>query len=110
MFRQVVSCRWAEGVSAEDKQAFRQALDSLRAIPELVALSWGDDAGHFHDNFDFVAVMDFADFAAARRYVDHPLHQAYVRDHASQVIAQRVIVQHEWVAEGAPEDVVAPAR
>ena len=36
------------------------------------------------------------DFASARRYVDHPLHQAYIRDHASQVIGERVIVQHEW--------------
>jgi hypothetical protein len=98
MFRQVVSSRWAECVSSEAKQAFRDAVDGLRAIPELLAMTCGDDAGHFEDNFDFVAVMDFADFAAARRYVAHPLHQAYVHDHASKVIGQRVIVQHEWVA------------
>ncbi len=96
MFRQVVACRWAEGVSPEAQQAYRDALEGLRSIPELLHLKWGDDAGHFDDNFDLVAVMDFSDFAAARRYVDHPLHQAYVRDHASKVIGQRVIVQHEW--------------
>jgi hypothetical protein len=45
-------------------------------------------------------VADFADFAAARSYVAHPLHQAYVRDHASQVIGQRIVVQHDWVAPG----------
>ncbi len=100
MFRQVVSCRWADDVTLEDKQAFRDALDGLRAIPELLALTWGDDAGHFDDNFDIVAVMDFADFAAARRYVAHPLHQAYVRDHAGKVIGQRVVVQHEWSTAG----------
>ncbi|HKH88077.1 MAG TPA: Dabb family protein, partial [Acidimicrobiales bacterium] len=82
MFRQVVSVRWAEGVSSEARQAYRDALDGLRAIPELLALTYGDDAGHFEGNFDFVAVMDFADFDAARRYVAHPLHQAYIRDHA----------------------------
>jgi len=98
MFRQVVACRWAEGVSPEAKQAYRDALDGMRAIPELLAMTWGDDARHFEDNFDFVAVMDFADFDSARRYVAHPLHQAYVRDHATQVIGQRVIVQHEWDA------------
>jgi len=98
MFRQVVSVRWAEGVSSEARQAYRDALDGLRAIPELLALTCGDDAGHFEGNFDFVAVMDFADFDAARRYVAHPLHQAYIRDHASQVIGERVIVQHDWVA------------
>ncbi len=96
MFRQVVSFRWADGISPEAKQAFRVALDGLRAVPELLAMTCGDDAGHFEDNFDYVAVMDFADFDSARRYVAHPLHQAYVRDHASVVIADRVVVQHNW--------------
>jgi len=100
MFRQVVPTQWADGVTPEAKEAFRGALDGLRAIPELLGLTWGDDAGHFDDNFDFVAVMDFADFAAARRYVAHPLHQAYVRDHASTVVGQRVVVQHDWQAPG----------
>ena len=40
MFRQVVAIRWAEGVSVEDKQGFRDALDGLRLIPELLALTW----------------------------------------------------------------------
>jgi hypothetical protein len=102
VFRQVVAIRWAEGVTPEAKQAFRDALDGLRAVPELVAMTWGDDAGHFDDNFDFVAVQDFADFAAARRYVAHPLHQAYIRDHASHISSQRVIVQHEWTAPESP--------
>jgi hypothetical protein len=96
VFRQVISIRWADGVSDEAKQAYREALDSLRAIPELLALTWGDDARHFEGNFDFVAVMDFADFASARVYVGHPLHQAYVRDHASKVAGDRVVVQHDW--------------
>jgi hypothetical protein len=100
MFRQVVAVRWAEGVSPEAKQSYREAIDRLRAIPELLAMTWGDDAGHFDDNFDFVVVMDFDDFASARRYVDHPLHQSYVRDHASRVIGERVVVQHEWIAPG----------
>ncbi len=96
MFRQVVAIRWAEGIPPEAKQGFRDALDALRAIPELLAMTSGDDAGHFEGNFDFVAVMEFADFDAARVYVAHPLHQAYVRDHASTVAADRVIVQHDW--------------
>jgi hypothetical protein len=96
IFRQVVAIRWVDGVSDEAKQKYRDALDGLRAIPELLALTWGDDAGHFAGNFDFVAVMDFADFAAARSYVEHPLHQTYVRDHASRVTSDRVIVQHDW--------------
>lgn len=96
MFRQVISIRWADDVSVEAKQQYRQALEALRDIPELLGLTWGDDAGHFEGNFDFVAVMDFADFASARVYVEHPLHQAYVRDHASKVVGDRVVVQHDW--------------
>jgi hypothetical protein len=96
VFRQVISITWADGVSPEAKQAYRDALAGLREIPELLALTFGDDAGHFEGNFDFVAVMDFADFATARRYVEHPRHQSYVRDHASHVVGQRVVVQHDW--------------
>jgi hypothetical protein len=96
MFRQVVMYRWGDGVSNEMKQAFRDGMESLRDIPELLAMKSGDDAGHFEGNFDFVAVMDFADFKSARDYVANPIHQAYIRDHASQVVGERVIVQHDW--------------
>lgn len=96
MFRQVVVYRWAKDVSNEKKQAFRDAVESLRHIPEVIAMKFGDDAGHFEGNFDLVAVMDFADFDSARDYVANPIHQAYIRDHASQVIGERVIVQHDW--------------
>jgi Stress responsive A/B Barrel Domain len=96
VFRQVVAFRWADDVSPEAKQRYREALDALRGVPELLALTWGDDARHFEGNFDFVAVMDFADFASARVYVEHPLHQTYVHDHASKVVSERVIVQHDW--------------
>jgi hypothetical protein len=96
MFRQVVMCRWADGVSAEEQQALRDAVERMRDIPELEAMTFGDDARHFEGNFDFVIVADFADFESARRYVTHPLHQAYVSDHASQVVGERVVVQHDW--------------
>jgi hypothetical protein len=59
-------------------------------------MMYGDDAGHFDDNFDFVVVSDVADFESARRYVAHPLHQTYVHEHAAKVIARRIIVQHDW--------------
>jgi len=71
------------------------------AIPELLAMTCGDDAGHFDDNFDFVVVQDFADFAAARRYVARALHQTYIRDHASQAIGERVVVEREWAVPDA---------
>ena len=96
MFRQIVVSKWIDGVSAEAKQEFRDAVERLREIPELLAMTYGDDAGHFDDNFDFVVVADFADFESARRYVAHPAHQAYVQNYASKLIGQRVVVQHDW--------------
>jgi Stress responsive A/B Barrel Domain len=69
------------------------------AYPELLGLTWGDDARHFEGNFDLVVVADFADFASARAYVEHPLHQTYVRDHASKVVSDRVVVQHDWTPQ-----------
>jgi hypothetical protein len=96
MFRQVVAHRWSAGLGEEAKEAFRTALLALREIPELVELQAGDDAGHFAGNFDYVAVLDFADFAAARRYAEHPLHRSFIEHHARTCLADRVVVQHTW--------------
>lgn len=96
MFRQVVAHRWASGTDDAARAAFRDAMESLRAIPELVALHHGDDVARFDGNHDYVAVLDFPDFAAARRYVSADLHQAFIHDHARVVVDERVIVQHEW--------------
>jgi catechol 2,3-dioxygenase-like lactoylglutathione lyase family enzyme len=88
--------RWADGVTEDEKAAYRSSLDGLRAIPELTSLRFADDAQHFEGNFDAVAVMDFPDFVAARRYVADERHQAYIRDFASKLIGERVVVQHDW--------------
>jgi catechol 2,3-dioxygenase-like lactoylglutathione lyase family enzyme len=96
VFRQVVAHRWSPRADATAREGFRAAMESLRAVPELVALHHGDDAGHFTGNHDYVAVLDFPDFAAARRYVASPVHQAFVREHASSAVDCRVVVQHDW--------------
>ncbi len=96
MFRQVVSYRWKDGVTDEQKAAFAAAFAGLREIPELISSRFADDAGHFEGNYDVVAVMDFPDFPSARRYVADDRHQAYIREFASQLIGERVVVQHDW--------------
>jgi catechol 2,3-dioxygenase-like lactoylglutathione lyase family enzyme len=96
VFRQVVAHRWSAQADATARDGFRAAMESLRTIPELVSLHHHDDAGHFPDNHDYVAVLDFPDFAAARRYVDSPVHQAFVREHAASAVDRRVVVQHDW--------------
>jgi catechol 2,3-dioxygenase-like lactoylglutathione lyase family enzyme len=96
VFRQVVAYRWVEGVTDESKAAFRESLAGLRAIPELTSLRFADDSRYFEGNFDVVAVMDFPDFVLARRYVADERHQVYIRDFASKLIGERVVVQHDW--------------
>jgi catechol 2,3-dioxygenase-like lactoylglutathione lyase family enzyme len=96
MFRQVVAHRWVAGTTDDERTAFRAAMDGLRAVPELSALRYGDDAGHFPGNHDFVAVLDFPDLAAARRYVDAEPHRRFVDEHARRVVDARVVVQHDW--------------
>lgn len=71
-------------------------MESLRTIPQVVGLNHGDDAGHFEDNHDYIAVLDFPDLAAARRYVASPVHQAFVHEHAASAVECRVVVQHDW--------------
>jgi catechol 2,3-dioxygenase-like lactoylglutathione lyase family enzyme len=100
MFRQVVAYRWVDEVTDEDKAGFYKAFEGLRSIPELTSLRFAEDARYFDGNFDVVAVMDFPDFAAARRYVADERHQSYIREYASKLIGERVVVQHNW-AEGA---------
>jgi catechol 2,3-dioxygenase-like lactoylglutathione lyase family enzyme len=96
VFRQVVAHRWTPGTDDAARAGFRASMESLRGIPELVALRHGDDAALFEGNHEYVAVLDFADFAAARRYVDSPVHRAFVADHATVVVDARVVVQHDW--------------
>jgi len=95
VFRQVVAIRWKDSVSEDARAVYRNALDGLRGVPQLVSLVWCDDARHFEGNHDLVAVMDFEDFASARIYTEHPLHQAYLVE-ARQVVGERVVVQHDW--------------
>ena len=98
MFRQVVAHRWAAGTTDADRADYREAMEALRAVPELVALRYGDDAAHFDGNHEFVAVLDFPDFAAARRYVEAEPHRRFVDEHARRTVDSRVVVQHDWAA------------
>jgi catechol 2,3-dioxygenase-like lactoylglutathione lyase family enzyme len=43
-----------------------------------------------------VSVLEFSDFDAARRYVAHPDHQAFLAEHVRPLTAGRAVVQYEW--------------
>jgi catechol 2,3-dioxygenase-like lactoylglutathione lyase family enzyme len=96
MFRQVIVQTWADGVTAGQKDAMIGALTSLRRIPEVVSATGGVDAGHFPGNWGAVSVLEFCDFDAARRYVAHPDHQAFLAEYARPLTAGRAVVQYDW--------------
>jgi catechol 2,3-dioxygenase-like lactoylglutathione lyase family enzyme len=96
MFRQVIVQTWADDVTAGQKQAMIRALTALRAIPEVVSAAGGVDAGHFDGNWGAASILDFCDFAAARRYVADPRHQAFLAEHVRPLTAGRAVVQYEW--------------
>jgi catechol 2,3-dioxygenase-like lactoylglutathione lyase family enzyme len=96
MFRQIVATTWASGVTDAQKHSFVDALFALRAIPGVAYVHGGIDCGRFPDNYGAVSILEFADFDAARAYVDHPDHQAYIADLVRPLTEGRVVVQYEW--------------
>lgn len=93
---QVVSQTWAASVTEDQKQGFIEALTGLGAVPDVASIRAGADAGLFEGNYDVVSVLDFADLASARRYVEHPNHQAFLATWSRPYTDKRVVVQHEW--------------
>ncbi len=96
MFRQVVMQRWLDETDDETKSAFVRELQGLHRIPAVTSLLAGVDGRFFADNWGVVTVLDFPSFAAARDYVAHPDHQAFIRNFAAPLTAQRAVVQYEW--------------
>ena len=95
MFRHVVVFRFNEGATENARRALGQGLGALPGeIAEIRRYAFGPDAGLASGNFDFAVVADFDDEAAYGRYVDHPSHQALIREHIRPILAERVAVQY----------------
>jgi Stress responsive A/B Barrel Domain len=92
--RQIVAHTWRPGVSDQQRDAFHAAVLRLADIPQVRSVSAGCDLRFYDDNWDYVSVIDFADTEAAKRYAEHPLHQAFVTEHAIPLIDQRAVVQY----------------
>jgi hypothetical protein len=66
-----------------------------QSIPEVSTYSYGRDLGLREGNFDFAVVADFENAEAFSGYVNHPDHQAFIRDQLTPVVAERVALQFE---------------
>jgi hypothetical protein len=73
-------------LSATDREAFRQGLESLRAIPGLEAYYVGTPAATpvrpvVDNSYDYAITCLFVDVAAHDVYAVHPIHQAFLAAH-----------------------------
>ena len=76
MIRHIVLLTWKEGVTQEQvdvvTSAFRQLGEQLE---EIVSYSFGQDAGIYRGNADYVLVAEFRNESDLKAYVVHPAHQ-----------------------------------
>lgn len=66
-----------------------------QTIDEIAQYTYGPDLGLRDGNYDFAVVADFESAGDFRTYVDHPDHQAFVKDRLAPVLAERVSLQFE---------------
>ena len=77
MLRHVVLIKFNDSASEEKIQALAEKLDALpAAIPELVSLVHGRDAGLSSGKYDYGVFADFNSAEDYRSYLTHPAHQA----------------------------------
>ena len=96
MLRHIVLVTFKPEATAEERAGMRAVIEAFRdQIPELRALTCGDNLGKGPNHHDFAIVADFDDMAAFRRYIESPAHQAYVAGPA-KLVAKIAAIQHEW--------------
>jgi hypothetical protein len=94
MVTHIVIFFWVAGVTAEQIESFRLALEQLAVeVKELAVIHHGPDL-HFRDgNGDYALVATFSNRAGWDAYQSHPAHKAFVRDFVTPMQQRRVAIQ-----------------
>jgi len=96
MFRHVVTFRWVEGTTDQQR---REVEAEIAALPPLMRglrdYRFGHDAGLVSGNADFAIIADFDDIDAYFAYRDHPAHQDVVTRITRPLTKERMTVQLE---------------
>lgn len=86
--------RWNDGVTDQQIDAFTDALIALRAkMPMLLSYRFGRDLGLRDGNFAYGVVAELESADMVDEYLDHALHQEFVRDFVVDMVAERRAVQ-----------------
>ena len=96
MIRHVALFTLREDAPAGTTRSLEEGLAEVEAsIEEISAYSYGADLGLRSGSYDFGVVADFTDVDDFRRYVDHPVHQGFIRERLTPVLKDRVSIQFE---------------
>lgn len=94
MVTHVVIFSWIAGVTHEQVEQLRQALDRLAAdLSGIATITHGADLHFREGSGDYALVAHFADRAAWDAYQAHPQHKAFVRDVVTPIQASRLTIQ-----------------
>ncbi len=97
MLRHVVLFRLSEDAPEGAVESLSRGLSHLaQSIPDISRYSYGQDLGLREGNYDLGVVAEFQDVAAFHRYIEHPEHQAFLRDQLTPILAERVALQFEF--------------
>ena len=96
MIRHVAMFRLKPDAPADAAKSLEEGLFLIaQTIEEISAYTYGPDLGLRDGNYDFAVVAVFENEADFRTYVDHPDHQAFIRERLTPVVAERVSIQFE---------------
>ena len=96
MLRHIVLVNFKAEATAEERAGMRAVIEAFKTqIPELRSLTCGENIGKGPNHHDLAIVADFDDWAAFRRYIESPAHQAYVAGPA-KLVDKLAAIQHEW--------------
>jgi len=94
MVLHIVIFTWIEGVTGEQVEKFRAAVNQMASqLRELTVILHGPDL-HFRDgNGDYALMATFSDRPAWDAYQAHPIHKAFIRDFVTPLLASRRTIQ-----------------
>jgi hypothetical protein len=96
MIRHIALFRLNEDAPGDARHSLEEGLFQLaQTIPEISSYDFGGDLGLREGNFDFGVVADFENESDFKAYVNHPNHQAFIKDRLTPVVADRVSLQFE---------------
>ncbi len=91
MLKHVVMIRLKNGYDATRCQAL--VMDCARHIPDVLAVSAGEDISHLNSSCDFCFILDFKDMDGLKRYDTSDYHQL-IREEVRRIRAASYSVDY----------------